>query len=46
MLCFIFHKGTDSFIIDSRSLLCLANSAWDNSLSAFTSIMLYEVNVS
>ena len=46
MLSFIFQRGTDSFIFDSRSLLYLANSAWDNSLSACTSILLYEVNVS
>lgn len=46
MLSFIFHRGTDSFIVESRNLLCLANSAGDNSLSGYTSILLYEVNVS
>jgi hypothetical protein len=46
MFSFIFHRGTDSFIVDSRSLLCLANSACDNSLSGYTNILLYEVNVS
>jgi len=46
MLSFIFHRGTGSFKVDSRILLCLANSAWDNILSAYTSIMLCEVNVS
>jgi hypothetical protein len=46
VLFLIIRRGTDSFIVDSRSLLCLANSAWDNSLSGYTSVMLYEVNVS